>query len=199
MQKKKLACSETSTRNHLGDSYDAVCVADERKTALTFCEVLLSLVFTAQKLLFRVCRRAQPDRGRVFLTCMKALLTLSCWVLVVLKANAAASHNPVVLLPGRPWQRQECLMAPLVPLLFLYKCGTVSTGLAGSVLEAKLDRKETPSWYCSKEHDWEVEWLSLKAASRPDCLLDELTVQYDPDTRRSATACNDRLDACNRQ
>ena len=72
------------------------------------------------------------------------------------------------------------------------------TGLAGSVLEAKLDRKETPSWYCSKKHDWEVEWLSLKAASRPDCLLDELTVQYDPATRRSAAVCNDPLDACNR-
>ncbi|KAA6421991.1 MAG: Lecithin:cholesterol acyltransferase family [Trebouxia sp. A1-2] len=86
---------------------------------------------------------------------MKALLTISCWVLVVVKANSAALHNPVVLLPG----------------------------LAGSVLEAKLDRKETPSWYCSKQHDWEVEWLSLKAASRPDCLLDELTVQYDPDMR----------------
>jgi len=42
MQKKKLARSETSTRNHLGDSYDAVCVAEERKTALAFCEILLS-------------------------------------------------------------------------------------------------------------------------------------------------------------
>jgi hypothetical protein len=69
----------------------------------------------------------------------------------------------------------------------------VSTGLAGSVLEAKLDRQETPSWYCSRKHDWEVEWLSLKAASRPDCLMDELTVQYDPATRRSATVYNDPL------
>ena len=38
---KKLARSETSFRNHLGDSDDAVCVADERKTAPTFCEILL--------------------------------------------------------------------------------------------------------------------------------------------------------------
>ncbi len=50
MQKKKLACSETSTRNHLGDSYDAVCVADERKTALAFCEVLMSCVYCAEAL-----------------------------------------------------------------------------------------------------------------------------------------------------
>ena len=63
---------------------------------------------------------------------------------------------------------------------------SVDAGLAGSVLEAKLNRTDVPKFYCSKEHDWEVEWLSLKAASRPDCLLDELTIQYDPATKRYA-------------
>lgn len=86
---------------------------------------------------------------------MKLLLTLSCSLVLLATVQAATAHNPVVLLPG----------------------------LAGSVLEAKLNRAEVPKWYCSKEHDWEVEWLSLKAASRPDCLLDELTVQYDPETK----------------
>ncbi len=41
LAEKKLARSETS-RDHLGDSYDAVCVDEERKTALAFCEILLS-------------------------------------------------------------------------------------------------------------------------------------------------------------
>ena len=58
------------------------------------------------------------------------------------------------------------------------------SGLAGSVLEAKLNRSEVPSILCSKQHDWEVEWLSLKAALRPQCLLDELTITYDPATKR---------------
>lgn len=83
-------------------------------------------------------------------------VTLSILTLVVLNVRAAPTHNPVILLPG----------------------------LAGSVLEAKLNRTDIPSFYCSKQHDWEVEWLSLKAALRPDCLLDELTIQFDPVTRR---------------
>ena len=60
----------------------------------------------------------------------------------------------------------------------------VCEGLAGSVLEAKLNRTNTPHFYCSKTHDWEVEWLSVKSISRPDCLLDELEVKYDPATNR---------------
>ncbi len=71
-----------------------------------------------------------------------------------------------------------------VQLLILLNISAPGTGLAGSVLEARLNRTDVPRFYCSKQHDWEVEWLSVKAASRPDCLLDELTVQYDSETKR---------------
>ncbi|KAL3143630.1 hypothetical protein ABBQ38_002426 [Trebouxia sp. C0009 RCD-2024] len=83
-------------------------------------------------------------------------LLRACWLALFLAiCRAAPAHSPVILLPG----------------------------LAGSVLEAKLNRTEVPSILCSKQHDWEVEWLSLKAALRPQCLLDELTITYDPVTK----------------
>jgi lysophospholipase-3 len=57
-------------------------------------------------------------------------------------------------------------------------------GLAGSVLEEKLNRSSTPSFYCTKTSDWQVVWLSLTAASRPDCLLDDLHVDYNKTSHR---------------
>lgn len=57
-------------------------------------------------------------------------------------------------------------------------------GLAGSVLEEKLNRSSVPSFYCTKTSDWQVVWLSLTAASRPNCLLDELDVSYNETTNR---------------
>lgn len=54
-------------------------------------------------------------------------------------------------------------------------CGV---GLAGSVLQEKLNRTTTPAWYCDKTSDWKTVWLSLTAASRPDCLLDDLALFY---------------------
>ena len=62
-------------------------------------------------------------------------------------------------------------------------------GLAGSVLEERLNRTEALHWYCAKQHDWQVMWLSIQAASRVDCFLDELLVKYDPQTKRSALSC----------
>ena len=60
-------------------------------------------------------------------------------------------------------------------------------GLAGSVLEERLNRTNTPHWYCAKEvDDWQTVWLSLQSASRPDCLIDELQVFYDDSTGRCA-------------
>ena len=55
-------------------------------------------------------------------------------------------------------------------------------GLAGSVLEERLTRTSAPAWYCDLQSDWKVLWLSLTAASRPDCLLDDLQIFFDPDT-----------------
>lgn len=57
-------------------------------------------------------------------------------------------------------------------------------GLAGSVLEEKLNRTSTPSFYCSKESEWQVIWLSLTSASRPNCMLDELAVFYNQTENR---------------
>lgn len=58
-------------------------------------------------------------------------------------------------------------------------------GLAGSVLEERLNRTNTPHWYCATEvDDWQTVWLSLQSASRPDCLIDELQVFYDGSTGR---------------
>lgn len=58
-------------------------------------------------------------------------------------------------------------------------------GLAGSVLEERLKRTNTPHWYCATEvDDWQTVWLSLQSASRPDCLIDELQVFYDDSTGR---------------
>ncbi len=58
-------------------------------------------------------------------------------------------------------------------------------GLAGSVLEAKLNRTSAPAWYCARKTDgFRVVWLSLSEASRPVCLLDELAVFYNATTER---------------
>lgn len=57
-------------------------------------------------------------------------------------------------------------------------------GLAGSVLQEKLNRTDTPAWYCDKTSDWQTIWLSLTAASRPKCLLDDLAIYYDTSSQR---------------
>ena len=57
-----------------------------------------------------------------------------------------------------------------------------TAGLAGSVLEEKLNRTSTPAFYCADQSDWKVIWLSLTAASRPDCLLSDLAVTYNETT-----------------
>ena len=60
-------------------------------------------------------------------------------------------------------------------------------GLAGSVLEGKLNRTEAPAWYCAKKtDDFRVLWLSLEEASRPTCVLDELAIFYNATTGRCA-------------
>ncbi len=67
-------------------------------------------------------------------------------------------------------------------------CDRVSrhrAGLAGSVLEARLNRTEAPAWYCSKtSKTWRLLWLSLQEAALPVCLLDELAVFYNATTGR---------------
>ncbi|KAK9800276.1 hypothetical protein WJX73_002429 [Symbiochloris irregularis] len=57
-------------------------------------------------------------------------------------------------------------------------------GLAGSVLQERLNRTSAPAWYCDKTSDWQTAWLSLSAAARPVCLLDDLAIFYDPEDKR---------------
>ena len=109
--------------------------------------------------------------------------TVSTVVVSVLATTvgSVSVRSPVILLPGAVLECRsvlECLCA------YRQQSRLCISGLAGSVLEAKLNRTDTPHFYCSKHHDWEVEWLSVKAISRPDCLLDELEVKYDPATNR---------------
>ncbi|KAK9850975.1 hypothetical protein WJX84_006128 [Apatococcus fuscideae] len=59
-------------------------------------------------------------------------------------------------------------------------------GLAGSVLEEKVNQANPRPWYwfCQGKHDWQVLWFSLQAASRPPCLLDEMQIRFDGATGR---------------
>ena len=84
-----------------------------------------------------------------------------------------------------PSDVKSCFMKPLYQPAII-EVAILCAGLAGSVLEEKLNRTSTPKWYCSKEADWQVIWLSLTAASRPDCLLDELYVSYNTTDGRQA-------------
>lgn len=106
--------------------------------------------------------------------------TVLTFYLLAVTARGAQFRSPVILLPGK----LKCYSYQPDPRWGQANGYCRPPGLAGSVLEAKLNRTETPHFYCSKEHDWEVEWLSAKAVSRPDCLLDELSVTYDPVTHR---------------
>lgn len=52
-------------------------------------------------------------------------------------------------------------------------------GLGGSVLEAKLDKEDTPAWYCFKKWDKFFRlWLSLPELLVQDCWFDNLKVEY---------------------
>eukprot|EP01133_Synstelium_polycarpum_P003429 gene3429-3894_t len=55
-------------------------------------------------------------------------------------------------------------------------------GIAGSALEAKLDKKTSPSWYCTKKQDWFRLWLSIEELFVQNCWFDNLAVTYDPIT-----------------
>eukprot|EP01026_Neomeris_dumetosa_P046799 TRINITY_DN3998_c0_g2_i10.p1 TRINITY_DN3998_c0_g2~~TRINITY_DN3998_c0_g2_i10.p1 ORF type:complete len:400 (+),score=48.12 TRINITY_DN3998_c0_g2_i10:149-1348(+) len=55
-------------------------------------------------------------------------------------------------------------------------------GLVGSVIEGKFDRPHVPYWDCSRKSDWHTVFLSLWEAARPNCLINELEVFYDPNT-----------------
>ncbi len=58
-------------------------------------------------------------------------------------------------------------------------------GLAGSALEAKLDRTDAPAWWCSrKTNGYKRVWFSFSEASKPSCLLDQLALFYDESTGR---------------
>ena len=120
--------------------------------------------------------------------------------------GVSAVRAPVILVPGKLTRSRTCLSEIVVALVVClsqapcaYLIGKVAAdteskaderemhaGLAGSVLEEKLNRTSTPSFYCSKESDWQVIWLSLTSASRPNCMLDELAVFYNQTEHRYA-------------
>jgi lysophospholipase-3 len=66
----------------------------------------------------------------------------------------ATALNPVVLLPG----------------------------LGGSSLEAQVHKKETPAWYCIKNHDWFRIWFAVQEIVVQPCWMDNLNVTFDPAT-----------------
>ncbi|KAK9841450.1 hypothetical protein WJX74_006021 [Apatococcus lobatus] len=86
--------------------------------------------------------------------------------------------------------------AAIVFYLFSRFCGFASgatrspvvvvPGLAGSVLEERIIHANSHPWwwFCQGVHDWQVLWFSLQAASRPNCLLDEMQIHFDPNTGR---------------
>ena len=53
-------------------------------------------------------------------------------------------------------------------------------GLAGSSLEAEIDKDYKPSWTCWKEASWWNIWISLYEALFQTCWFDNLKVNYDP-------------------
>ena len=57
-------------------------------------------------------------------------------------------------------------------------------GLAGSVLETKLHNAVVDHAWCPQNANWTVEWVTLSAAARPDCLLSDLSIFYDPTSGR---------------
>lgn len=59
-------------------------------------------------------------------------------------------------------------------------------GLAGSVLDARLNRTEAVAWYCTKRADWRVIFLSFREVLSPECLCDELRMFYDRDAQQCA-------------
>jgi len=62
----------------------------------------------------------------------------------------------------------------LTPVVFL-------PGFAGSGLEAKLQKKDTPAWYCYEKTDWFRIWLALEEVFVQDCWMDNLILHYNPE------------------
>jgi hypothetical protein len=59
------------------------------------------------------------------------------------------------------------------------------------VLEAKLNRTTTVSWFCTKRADWRVVYLSFREMLTPGCLCDELLLFYNRSTGMCASKPND--------
>lgn len=56
----------------------------------------------------------------------------------------------------------------------------MGAGIAASVLDAKLNRKDAAEWYCTRKSDWRIVFLSFREALSPTCLCDELLVHTIP-------------------
>ena len=149
------------------------------------------------------------EAGSLLSCSMGAPLLLSAWLCLLAAwgaAGAERSNPPIVIVPGKlvlsSWTtfikdelKYQVTASPQLYKHFCTETFVLSTfitfaGLAGSVLEERLNRTNTPHWYCATEvDDWQTVWLSLQSASRPDCLLDELQVFYDDSTGRCAAQC----------
>ena len=65
------------------------------------------------------------------------------------------------------------------------------SGLAGSALEAKVDRTDTPAWYCTRRaNGYKRVWFSFSEAIKPSYLLKELALFYDESTDRRDALCS---------
>ena len=135
---------------------------------------------------------------------MGAPLLLSAWLCLLAAWGAAGAERfnpPIIIVPGKlvsslrimhllcnvqyQVKGSAVLFKDFCTQTFVLNTFNFYAGLAGSVLEERLNRTNTPHWYCAKEvDDWQTVWLSLQSASRLDCLIDELQVFYDESTGR---------------
>jgi len=51
-------------------------------------------------------------------------------------------------------------------------------GFGGSGLEARLDKSDSPAWYCFETYDWFRIWLSVTELFVQDCWMDNMKVFY---------------------
>jgi len=51
-------------------------------------------------------------------------------------------------------------------------------GMGGSGLDARIDKEDSPAWYCFKEYDWFRIWLAVEELLAQPCWFDNLQVAF---------------------
>eukprot|EP00116_Pleurobrachia_bachei_P006591 sb/3466853/ len=103
-------------------------------------------------------------------------------LLVVQLCGASLALKPVVLVPGA--------LASQIEL------SNYSLGLTKSPTnQAKLNKKTSPHWYCSKKSDWFTLWLSIEYILGPalNCWADNFKLEFDDGTFRNTDGVQTRV------